>query len=75
MAAKQIEKKACVITRAQFQKAPMAIKVECAVIKKEFESGTLGYYAQISTTVEIDGLPVKMNGQVQLFIANSKDAK
>jgi hypothetical protein len=70
-------KKECVVTRSQFRdKAPAAVQVTNVVaVKKEFESGTMGYYTQVTAVVEIDGVPVKMNGQCQLFIANSKDAK
>lgn len=69
--------KTCVITRQQFrEKAPAAIEVKDVLpVKKEFETGTLGYFTQVSAVVHIDGVPVKMNGMCQLFIPNSKEAK
>lgn len=69
--------KACPITRAQFQtKAPAAVTLPAtALVRKEFSTGTMGYFAQIDMTVEVDGVPVKMKGNAQLYIANSSDAK
>lgn len=68
--------KGCPITRAQFAKAPAAVNLPAvALIKKEFSTGTLGYFAQIDMVVEIDGIPVKIKGNAQLYIPNSKEAK
>jgi hypothetical protein len=70
------EEKECAITKKQFKTgAPAAVKIEGVAMKKEFATGTLGYFGQISVTIEVDGVPVKMNGQVQVFVPNSKNAK
>lgn len=71
------EPKPCLITRTQFrEKAPVAVEVPAsAVMKKEFTTGTMGYFGQISVTVMIDGTPVKLTGNMQLYVPNSKDAK
>lgn len=70
------DKKACPITKTQFrEKAPNAVSAgNVALLKKEFATGTLGYFAQISVTVEVDGVPVKLTGNAQLYVPNSKEA-
>ena len=74
---KEKGEKKCVITRDQFrQHAPAAVTVPATVAtKKEYATGTLGYFAQVSMVVEVDGVPTKMTGNCQLYVANSKEAE
>lgn len=69
----------CAITKGQFRKGAKPMRasingVETVANVKEFASGTLGWFANGSTVVEIDGVPVKVTFQIQAFVANSKDA-
>jgi len=67
--------KACLITRTQFREsAPAAVQINDVIKKKEFATGTLGYYGQITVVVTVDGVPMKLRGQAQLFVDNSKNA-
>lgn len=70
------EKKPCPITKSEFRaSAPAAVQLGSTVLlKKEFATGTLGYFAQISTTIVVDGKPVKVSGNAQLYVPNSKEA-
>lgn len=66
----------CPVTREQFKSAPPAVVIDkVALLRKEFSTGTMGYFTQIEATVEINGVPVKMKGNAQVYIANSKEAK
>lgn len=71
------KKKECVITKKQWDaKAPAAVTVPATIAtKKNFSTGTMGYYAQVSAVIEVDGVPVKLTGNCQLYVANSKEAK
>lgn len=73
---KEAAKKDCKITKKQFRdSAPAGVPVQTVAIKKEFTTGTLGYYAQVSADIMVDGVPVKLIGNVQLYVSNSKEAK
>lgn len=68
------------VTRDQFKKGakPMMAKigdVPVAVMPREFSTGTLGWFANGATVIEVDGVPCKVTYSVQLYIANSKEAK
>jgi len=72
--------KLCVVTRDQFRKGakPLTGKVgetPLAIVPKEFDTGTLGWFTNGKTIVEINGIPVNVSFMVQLFIPHSKDAK
>lgn len=74
--AKETAKKECKITKKQFRdSAPAGVNVSTVAIKKEFGTGTLGYYAQVAVDIMVDGVPVKLTGNVQLYVGNSKEAK
>ena len=67
------------VTRKKFREAAKPIPAKLgdmplAVMPKEFETGTLGFYTTGSTVVEIDGVPMKATFMVQVFISNSKVA-
>lgn len=69
----------CAITKTQFRKGAKPLRAsvngtETVANVKEFASGTLGWFANGSTVVEIDGIPTKVTYQIQLFVANSKNA-
>lgn len=72
----------CPITRAQFGKAsPIAVKFEVGgqvvshqvAMPRTFESGSLGWYTGDKMTVEIDGVPVKVQVGLNLTVVGSKD--
>ena len=68
--------KECPITREEFGTAQEAVKLsETLLSKKEFATGTLGYFGQISAIVTINGKPVKLTGNAQLYVPHSKEAK
>ena len=68
--------KECPITREEFDTAQDALKLsETLLSKKTFATGTLGYFGQISAIVTINGKPVKLTGNAQLYVPHSKDAK
>lgn len=76
----QAEQKKCAITREQFRKGAKPLKasindIPLAVMTKEFDTGTLGWFANGQSVVEIDGTPVKVTYMVQVFVANSKQAE
>lgn len=75
------EKKACPITKTQFtNEAPAAVQVANVVMTKKVFApdkdgkSTLGYFAQVQVTIIVNGEPVKLNGNCQVYVANSKNA-
>ncbi len=72
--------KACAVSRADFRKNAKALNgsvndTPIAIAPKEFKTGTLGWFANGSTIVMMDGVPVKATFMVQLFIPHSQEAK
>lgn len=71
--------KTCPVTRSQFRKGAKPMKAQLgdqplALMTKEFASGTFGWFTNGQSVVDIDGVPCKVTFQVQVFVANSKDA-
>jgi hypothetical protein len=72
------KKTTCPITRDQFrsQAKPMTItigNVPLAAEVKEFSTGSLGWYLNGKTSVEIDGVPVSVQIGLNLTIVGSKE--
>lgn len=81
--AKKVEEKEgpkCPITRKQFQEdAPPSVAVVIngslqAANKKEFSTGSLGFYCGDKVTLIIDGVPVKCSVSCSIVIVGSKEA-
>jgi hypothetical protein len=73
-----VAKTNCPITRPQFRdKAkPVAVTVNGAPFQamvKEFSTGSLGWYLNTKTMVEIDGVPVSVQIGMNLTIVGSKE--
>lgn len=72
----KVKSKPCPVTRKEFKdSAPDTITVTFVLNKREFDTGTMGYFAQHDETVDIAGKKVKVKGSMGLYIANSKGAK
>ena len=72
-------KTVCPVTREQFRaKAPRAVAVSIAGVPhsagiKEFSTGSLGWYLNGKTVVEIDGVPCSVQIGMNLTIVGSKE--
>lgn len=78
----------CPVTRAQFENEAGPVKVvvsigdqSTAVLvdpkmfkAQEGKNGSFGWYFGDKVTLEVDGIPVKCQAQIQFVIVNSKDA-
>jgi hypothetical protein len=71
------KKTTCPITRAQFTKAkPAKVTIgsqEFEVDPKEFATGSLGWYLNAKTTLEVDGVRVPVQIGLNLTIVGSKE--
>ena len=72
------KKSSCPITRAEFRaKAkPLTVTIngkEYHAVVKEFSTGSLGWYLNGKTTVEVDGAPVTVQIGLNLTIVGSKE--
>ena len=72
------KKTTCPITRAQFRaKAkPVTVTIAGATHEaevKEFSTGSLGWYLNGKTTIEVDGTPVSVQIGLNLTIVGSKE--
>lgn len=72
----------CPITREQFKAAsPIAVKFEVGgqvvshqvAMSRTFESGSMGWYAGDKFTIEIGGVPVKVQVGLNLTVVGSKE--
>lgn len=74
------EKTTCPITATTFsEKAPPTIKVningrECLAQRKEFQTGSFGYYLNEKVVIEVDGKPLTLTAGMNLIVVGSKDA-
>jgi hypothetical protein len=73
-----VAKTSCPITRAQFRNHAKTVSVtingvplQAAV--KEFSTGSLGWYLNGKTTIEVDGVPVSVQIGLNLTIVGSKE--
>lgn len=71
-------KTTCPITREQFKTAAKAVTVkigESALLAdvKEFSTGSLGWYLNGKTTIEVAGKPVTVQIGLNLTIVGSKE--
>jgi hypothetical protein len=72
------KKTACPITRNEFRAAakPVAVTIAGTPLTapvKEFSTGSLGWYLNGKTTIEIDGKPVSVQIGLNLTIVGSKE--
>jgi hypothetical protein len=71
-------KTTCPITRKQFQTGAKAVPVTIAGTQllagpKEFSTGSLGWYLNGKTVIEIDGIAVTVQIGMNLTIVGSKE--
>jgi hypothetical protein len=71
-------KTACPISRADFRSKAKAVQVTINNVPhlapvKEFSTGSLGWYLNGKTTIEIDGVPVAVQIGLNLTIVGSKE--
>lgn len=72
------KKSTCPITREQFRESAKAVTVKINEIPllaevKEFATGSLGWYLNGKTTIEIGGVPVAVQIGLNLTIVGSKE--
>lgn len=72
------KKTSCPISRAQFrqQAKPVMVTIGPTTLPaevKEFSTGSLGWYLNSKTTIEIDGVPVAVQIGLNLTIVGSKE--
>lgn len=67
----------CPITREQFADAkPLVIEIDGKQVvapRKDFSSGSFGWYANEKVVVTVDGTPVKVQANISLVVVSSKD--
>lgn len=71
-------KSTCPVTRAQFLEHAQALKVTINDVPmlaeaREFATGSLGWYLNGKTVVEIDGKPVSVQIGLNLTVVGSKE--
>lgn len=71
-------KTTCPITRKQFTQAAKPVEViidgkTFSVNVKEFSTGSLGWYLNGKTTIQVDGTPVAVQIGLNLTIVGSKE--
>lgn len=74
------KKTECPITRTQFDEHAKPVKVEIngetkVASPKEYKTGSFGWFLTEKVVVEIDGVPCKVQTQVQMTVVGSKEAK
>jgi hypothetical protein len=72
------KKTTCPITHAQFREKAKPVTITINGIPqiaevKEFSTGSLGWYLNGKTTIEIDGTPVSVQINTSLIIVGSKE--
>jgi hypothetical protein len=72
------KKTTCPISRAQFRQGAKAVEITIAgqrmdVPVKFFQTGSLGWYLNGKTTIEVNGQPVPVQIGLNLTIVGSKD--
>jgi hypothetical protein len=72
------KKSTCPISRAQFRAHAKPITVTIGTVPqvaevKEFSTGSLGWYLNGKTTIEINGVPVAVQIGMNLTIVGSKE--
>jgi len=74
-----VAKTPCPVTREQFAlhaQQSLVVDIDGATVvadKKEFSTGSLGWFTTGKITVTIDGVKVPVQAQVQLTLVNSKE--
>lgn len=76
---KPVKKTECPVSRAQFKAKARPVTVVIngqtfgANPKRDLDSGSLGYFLNDKITVEIDGVPVKLQIGLNLTVIGSKE--
>lgn len=75
---KPSRKTVCPISRGQFRKAAKAVKVNVAgndqlIPTKEFSTGSLGWFLNGKTVIEVDGVACEVQMGLTLTIIGSKE--
>ena len=70
--------KICPVTRAEFRAHAQPVKVEINGVVmvadvKEFSTGSVGWYLNGKTTIEINGKPVSVQVGMNLTVVGSKE--
>ena len=73
-----MDKTSCAISRGQFREKAKPVTVTINNVPllaevKEFSTGSLGWYLNGKTTIEIDGTPVSVQIGLNLTIVGSKE--
>jgi hypothetical protein len=72
------KKTTCPVSRSQFRTKAKPVTVNIAGVPlmaevKEFSTGSLGWYLNGKTTIEVDGTPVSVQIGLNLTIVGSKE--
>jgi hypothetical protein len=75
-----VKKTECPITRADFQDGAKALRGELGGLPfiigaKEFSTGSFGWGTSEKVTLEVNGVPVKVQLSINATVIGSKDAK
>lgn len=72
-------KTSCPVTKAQFLEKAEAVKIviggnEMLADKREFSTGSFGWYLNNKTTITVDGKPLSVQVGLNLTVVGSKEA-
>ncbi len=72
--------KPCPISKSQFLEKAEAVKValngnEMTADKREFSTGSFGWYINGKTTITVDGKPLSVQVGINLTVVGSKEAE
>ena len=73
-------KTTCPVTKAEFMEKAEAVKIEVGgtalmAEKKEFSTGSFGWYLSGKAMITVDGKPVQVQVGANLAVIGSKEAK
>jgi len=74
-----MSKTPCPVTKTQFMEKAEAVKIvlngnEMLAEKREFSTGSFGWYLNGKTTVTVDGKPLNVQVGLNLTVVGSKEA-
>ena len=73
-------KSPCPVTKTQFLDKAESVKItignqEIIADKREFSTGSFGWYYNVKTTVTVDGKPLSVQVGLNLTVVGSKEAE